>query len=108
MCFGSPSLLAYEAIDQAITSFDIELQTFTFMDRGDTSLKLPELRKQIVSAGLVYPNCQYKDSQEACLLWHLEHGISLSSDRKLVTVSGDAIMIEHIGKSLNLLISFRM
>lgn len=57
VCFGSPSLLAYEAIDQAITSFDIDAQTFTFMDRGDTSLKLPELRKQIVSAGLVYPNC---------------------------------------------------
>jgi hypothetical protein len=38
VCFGSPALLAYEAIDQAITTFDLEQQTFTFMDRGDTGL----------------------------------------------------------------------
>jgi hypothetical protein len=70
------------------------------MDRGDTGLKLPELRKQIVQSGFVYPSVAYKTEQEACLLWHLEHGIGLSSDRKLVTVSNEPIAIEHIGKSI--------
>lgn len=32
-------------------------------------------------------------------MWHLENGVALSSERKLVTVSNEAIKIDHLGKS---------
>lgn len=49
--------------------------------------------------GHVYPSVPFKDNHEACLMWHLENGVALSSERKLVTVSNEAIKIDHLGKS---------
>lgn len=60
VCFGSPALLGYEAIDQAITSFDLEASSFTFMDRGDSGLTLAQVRSQLVEGGLVYPHVKYQ------------------------------------------------
>lgn len=101
VCFGSPALLGYEAIDQAITSFDLEAGTFAFMDRSDCGLTLAQVRSQLVEGGLVYPNVKYMAQHKACLMWHLENGLGLSSDRQLVTLSNGPILVEHIGMRFN-------
>lgn len=47
-----------------------------------------------------------KDSHESCLFWHLENGVALSTERKLVTISGQPINVEYLGKySLSCVIS---
>lgn len=55
VCFGQLSLLGFKDIEQAIIGFDLEVGTFTFVDRNDSKLQLNEIRNQIVESGLVYP-----------------------------------------------------
>lgn len=38
VCIGSLALLAYDGIDQAVTSIDLQAGTFTFVDRADLGL----------------------------------------------------------------------
>lgn len=54
VCFGSVALLGFEVIDQAITSFDLEKETFSFVDRADAGLDLKDVREKIIEAGCFY------------------------------------------------------
>ena len=53
VCIGTLALLAYEAIDQAVTGIDLTAGTFTFTDRADFGLSLAEIRNQLFE--YVYP-----------------------------------------------------
>ena len=50
---------------------------------------------------MVYPNTNYLPAHHESLIWHLENGVGLSPDRKLITISDNPLDIKHIGLRFN-------
>ena len=73
--------------------FDLEKKNFTFIDREELKLQKEGIWAQIISNGLVVKTKGHEASNDT-MTWHLKHGVCLSKDLKLVTLSGEAIPVE--------------
>ena len=76
----------------------MQKETFSFVDRNDLKTSMADVREKIIEAGLLYP--KYKPEHKAALLWHLETGLALSPDRKLVSQNEKPFEIDHISKQI--------
>ena len=108
---GSPKLLVFKDIDQAIVDFDLQKDTFNFIDKEDLKVKRDVLLDYMVASGFMFNKCFYENhdtkqylngsklpelinSKEKELFSNLRTILAgaspvITKDRKCVLASGD-------------------